>query len=121
MPDRRSAATTYAQKAEGLLSYSSRESQATALGRAAAHNVTAIVLPAPGGPVTTVSGHHRAPRVISLVIRGRWIAQPGTSGTVTLDSRIGSPTAAANGPGRATARLVVHVATGTSPVPRLQA
>ena len=67
--------------------------------------------------MTTVSGHHRVPRVISLVIRGRWIAQPGTSGTVTLDSRIGSSAGTANGSGRAIARLAVDIATGTSPPP----
>ena len=67
--------------------------------------------------MTTVSGHHRVPRVISLVIRGRWIAQPGTSGTVTLDSRIGSSAGTANGSGRAIARLAVDIATGTSPAP----
>ena len=65
--------------------------------------------------MTTVSGHQRVPRVISLVIRGRWIAQPGISGTVILDSRIGSPAGTANGPGRAITRLAVHIATGTSP------
>ena len=100
------------------MSYSSRESQATAPGRAAAHNVAAIVLPAPGGPVTTVSGHHRVPRVISLVIRGRWIAQFGIPGTVTLDSRMGSSAGTANGSVRASARLAVDIATETSPDPR---
>ncbi len=120
MPDRRSAATTYNQKSAGRLSYSSRESQATAPGRAAAHKVTAIVLPAPGRPVTTVSGHRRVPRVISVVIRGRWIAQPGTSGTVTLDSRIGLSAGTDPGSGRAIARLAVDIATGTSPPPGRQ-
>src|SRR4029077_6545718 len=51
----------------------------------------AIVLPAPGGPVTIVSGHHRVPSAISLVIRARGTAQCGTSGGVIFDVRIGSP------------------------------
>ena len=67
--------------------------------------------------MTTVSGHHRVPRVISLVIRGRWIAQLGTLGTVTLDSRIGLSTGMANGPGRAITLPAVDIAMGTSPAP----
>src|SRR5207247_10143857 len=59
---------------------------------AAAHCARAIVLPAPGGPVTTVSGHHLVPSAISLVTRGRGTAQPGTPGTVIFDSRIGVST-----------------------------
>src|SRR5438552_3081046 len=49
----------------------------------------AIVLPAPGGPVTVVSGP-RTPSVISLATRGRGTTQPGRVGTVILDVRIGS-------------------------------
>src|SRR6516165_10246355 len=90
-PDRRSAAMTYDQNTPGRLSYSSTFTQATAPGSAAAHKASAIVLPAPGGPVTTVSGHHRVPRAISSVIRGRRTAHGGRLGIVTLDARIGSP------------------------------
>src|SRR5439155_23329925 len=73
----------------GRLSNSSSPTQATGPGSAVAHKARAIVLPAPGGPVTTVTGHHRVPSAISLVIRGRGTVQPGTPGTVTLDARIG--------------------------------
>src|SRR4029077_11978135 len=72
------------------LSKSSRPTQATGPVCAAAHNATAIVLPAPGGPVTTVSGHHRVPSATSFVIRGRCTAQSGTFGAVILDARMGS-------------------------------
>ena len=41
--------------------------------------------------MTTVSGHHRAPWAISLVIRWRGTAQSGTFGAVILDVRMGSP------------------------------
>jgi len=41
--------------------------------------------------VTTVSGHHRVPSAISLVIRGRGTAQSGTFGAVILEVRMGSP------------------------------
>src|SRR2546430_15508652 len=76
----------------GRLSNSSSPTQATAPGSAIAHKARAIVLPAPGGPVTIVSGHHRVPSAISLVIRGRGTAQCGTSGGVIFEVRIGSPT-----------------------------
>src|SRR5215831_1222061 len=56
----------------------------------AAHAATAMVLPAPGGPVTEVSGP-RAPSARSLSMRGRMTAQPGTAGIVTFDVRTGSP------------------------------
>src|SRR5947207_2932801 len=75
----------------GRLSNSSSPTQATAPGSAVAHKARAIVLPAPGGPVTIVSGHHRVPSAISLVIRGRGTAQCGTSGGVIFEVRIGSP------------------------------
>ena len=89
-PDWRNAATTYDQNTPGRLSNSSSPTQATAPALAAAHRARAIVLPAPGGPVTTVSGHHRVPSAISLVIRGRDTAQSETLGTVILDVRTGS-------------------------------
>jgi hypothetical protein len=41
-------------------------------------------LPAPGGPVTSVTGP-AAPPAIRLVRRGREIAHPGSAGTVILD------------------------------------
>ena len=72
------------------MSYSSSDTQATGPGSAAAHNARAIVLPAPGGPVTTVSGHHRVPRAMSWAIRGRASAQSGTAGAVILATKIGS-------------------------------
>src|SRR5205814_4115023 len=59
-------------------------------GLAAAHSARAIVLPAPGGPVTVVMGP-RAPRAMSLSSLGRGTSQPGTPGTVILDVRSGSP------------------------------
>ena len=43
----------------------------------------------------TVSEHRRVPSAISLLIRGRWTAQPGTGGAVILAVRIGSPTGTA--------------------------
>ena len=63
-------------------------------------------MPAPAGPLTTVSRHLRAFSPISLVIRGRGKAQSGIPGGVILDARIGSRAEAANGdhrlrPGRA--------------------
>src|SRR6266496_4451869 len=63
--------------------------QADAPGCASAHRARAIVLPAPGGPVMTVSGV-RAPCAMSLLIRGRWTAQPGTPGAVIFEARTGS-------------------------------
>src|SRR3989440_11806197 len=74
----------------GRLSNSSSPTQATGPGSAVAHKARAIVLPEPGGPVTIVSGHHRVPSAISLVIRGRGTAQCGTSGGVIFEVRIGS-------------------------------
>src|SRR5215469_2966103 len=59
----------------------------------AAHMARAIVLPAPGGPVTVVM-EPRAPAVMSRSIRGRSMSQSGMLGTVTLDVRSGSPTPA---------------------------
>src|SRR5271165_7660596 len=53
----------------------------------------AMVLPAPGGPVTEVS-EPRAPSAMSFSMRGRVTAQPGTSGTVTFDIKTGSPVSA---------------------------
>src|ERR1700722_5247026 len=58
----------------------------------------AIVLPAPGGPVTMVSGA----RVLSAMMaesRRRGTAQSGRPGTVILDMRTGSP-CPAGGPSR---------------------
>jgi hypothetical protein len=63
----------------------------TVPGWAAAHSARAVVLPAPAGPLTTVSGHHRVPCAISLVIRGRDTAQHGTPGAVILAATIGTP------------------------------
>src|SRR6266550_3892290 len=102
------------------LSKSSRPTQATGPGCAAAHNATAIVLPAPGGPVTTVSGHHRVPSAISPVIRGRRTAHSGTSGTVILDVRIGSPAGPADRLVRPDPRLATWIAIITSRAPTLR-
>jgi hypothetical protein len=55
--------------------------------------MSAIVLPAPGAPVITVSGF-RAPAAMSLLIRGRCTVQPGTPGAVIFDVRTGSSAAA---------------------------
>src|ERR1700759_4776258 len=106
-PDRCKAATTYDQKAAGRLSWLSRETQATGRDSVAAHNARAIVLPAPRGPVTTGSGHHRVAWVISWPIRGRGTAQAGVPGAVILEGGIG--TAADTGGRRA------RVATGRAP------
>src|SRR5438477_4273588 len=97
-PDRRSASVAYDQNTPGRSSYSSTFTQATGPGSAAAHSASAIVLPAPGGPVITVSGHHRVPRAISSVILRRGTVQAGTSGAVIFDARIGSPAGPADGP-----------------------
>ena len=59
-------------------------------GLAAAQSASAIVLPAPGGPVTMVMGPS-APWAMSLSSLGRGTSQPGTPGTVILDARTGSP------------------------------
>src|SRR5215831_9640379 len=59
----------------------------------AAHMARAMVLPAPGGPVTVVM-EPRAPAAMSRSIRGRSMSHSGMPGTVTLDVRSGSPTAA---------------------------
>src|SRR6201996_9778297 len=92
-PARCSAATTYDQKTPDRSSWLSRETQATIRDSAAAHNARAIVLPAPPGPVTTVSGHHRVAWVISWPTRGRGTAQSGVPGAVILEG--GTGTAAA--------------------------
>src|SRR5580700_7604781 len=63
----------------------------------AAHRARAIVLPAPGGPVTVVTGP-RAPWAMSASMRGRGMSHSGTPGTVTLDARSGSPGPAAGRP-----------------------
>src|SRR5260370_1732441 len=76
---------------------------------AAAHTARAIVLPAPGGPVTVVMGP-RAPRAMSRSIRGRGISHSGTPGTVTLDVRSGSPAPAAGRPWPAVASMAALVA-----------
>src|SRR5260370_29617955 len=92
---------------------SSRQIQATGPGSTAAHNARAIVLPAPAGPVTTVSGDHRVPSAISWVTRGRCTAQSGTFGTVILDARIGVSAETAGRLARA-ACLTTWAAIGTS-------
>src|ERR1700761_7438129 len=63
VPPAARAALTQAQKRAGSLSPSSRLSHAIRLDRprAAAHPAHAIVLPAPGGAVTTVTGRSVAP------------------------------------------------------------
>src|SRR6516225_3430843 len=59
-----------------------------------AQEATAMVLPAPGGPVTTVSGP-RAPSAIRRSIRLRGTTHPGTRGGASLDIRTGSSARAA--------------------------
>src|SRR5262252_5715412 len=75
----------------------------------AAHMARAIVLPAPGGPVTVVI-EPRAPAVMSRSIRGRSMSQSGMLGTVTLDVRSGSPTPAVCRPGPTFAAMAALVA-----------
>src|SRR5271166_2162362 len=70
-----------AQKTFGLLSYWSSVTHATGPGLAAAHDATAIVLPAPGGPVITVRGP-AVPSSMRLSRRGRGTIQLGTLGAV---------------------------------------
>src|SRR5450755_3129498 len=53
--------------------------------RAAAHDAIAIVLPAPGGPLTSVSGPC-APALIRSSIRGRETRQGGKPGTAILEA-----------------------------------
>src|SRR5215472_3604339 len=76
-----------------------------------------MVLPAPGGPVTTVSGLHRVPWAISFVIRGRCTAHSGTPGAVIFDARIGWLAETADRPARVTrlAPSVASVFIATSP------
>src|SRR5579863_6137249 len=87
----------------------------------AAHRARAIVLPAPGGPVTVVTGP-RAPWAMRAWMRGRGMSHSGTPGTVTLDARSGSPGPAGcrAGPavtGMATlVTIVTASASGRSPV-----
>ena len=102
----------------GRLSNSSRQTQATFPGPAAAHNARAIVLPAPAGAVTTVSRHHRLPSAISVVIRGRGSAQPGTPGAVIFDARTGMPAETADRRARPALRPPLSIAIGPSWVPR---
>src|ERR1700744_4191640 len=113
----RTAATTLDQNTPGRLSNSSSPTQAIRPGSAAAHNASAIVLPAPGGPVTVVSGHDRIPAAIRPVIRSRGTAHSGTTGTVILAARIGWPPEPAGRLPRADIRLGTWaVVMGTSPV-----
>src|SRR6201996_8295286 len=109
-PDRCNAATTYDQKTAGRSSWLSSETQATIRDSAAAHNARAIVLPAPRGPVTTVSGNHRVAWVISWPTRGRGTAQSGVPGALILEGGIGM---AAETAGRR-ARVATCVAPGAT-------
>jgi hypothetical protein len=102
------------------LSNSSRPSQATGPGSAAAHNASAIVLPAPAVAVITVSGHHRLPWAISLVIRGRGTTQSGTPGAVIFAARIGTSAETAGLLARAATWLATRVVIGTSRLPPAQ-
>src|ERR1035441_4322163 len=72
---------------------------------------------APGGPMTTVSGHHRLPSAISLVIRGRGTAQPGTPGAVILDASTGTPAETPGHLAGAATCSATLVAIGASPLP----
>jgi hypothetical protein len=93
--------------------------QATGPDSAAAYNARAIVLPAPAGPVTTVSGHRRVPSAISAVIRGRGTTQSGTPGAVIFAARIGSAADIADRLVRVAACPAKRVAIGTSGAPNL--
>src|SRR5215472_16985021 len=83
----------------------------------AAHRARAIVLPAPGGPVSAVTGP-RAPWAMSAWIRGRGISHSGTPGTVTLDARSGSPAPAVCRPEPAVSGMVTLVTIATASTPR---
>src|SRR5271170_5670165 len=85
---RRSASVTWDQRTSGRLSKQSRVTHAIGPDRdpAAAQEASAIVFPAPGGPVTTVRGP-RAPFAISAVIRSRETFHLGRAGTVILEIR----------------------------------
>ena len=74
-------------------------------------------MPAPAGAMTTVSGHHRLPCAISLVIRGRGTTQPGTPGAVILAATIGTPADTAGLPPQAATCLATRTAIGTSVTP----
>src|SRR5438067_13556334 len=83
----------------------------------AAHRARAIVLPAPGGPVSAVTGPP-APWAMSAWIRGRGISHSGTTGTVTLDARSGSPAPAACRPESAVSGVVTLVTIATASAQR---
>ena len=91
-PARRRASTMYDQNARGRLSYSSRLTQAigSCPAWAVAHEAMAMVLPAPGGPLTRVSGPC-LPASIRLTIRGRETSHGGRVGVVILEARMVSP------------------------------
>src|SRR5271170_4372787 len=72
-----------------------------------------MVLPEPAGAVTKVSGHHRLPSAISLVIRGRLSAQSGTPGAVILAATIGMPPDTARLPARVATFRATWVAIGS--------
>src|SRR5437773_2957438 len=82
----------------------------------AAHRARAIVLPAPGGPVSAVTGP-RAPWAMSAWMRGRGISHSGIQGTVTLDARSGSPAPAVCRPEPAVSGTVTLATIAPPPLP----
>src|SRR5580693_597477 len=107
-PARRRASMTWDQKTSGRLSNRSTVTHATGPDRdpSAAQEASAIVLPAPGGPVTTVRGP-RDPLAISAVIRSRETFHLGSAGTVILETRTESSALAVRRARRAIARAGV--------------
>jgi hypothetical protein len=98
----RKALMTWLHSTRGLLSNSSRVTQATRDEDwfRAAHEAMASVLPVPGGPISAVSGPC-TPSAMSWSSRGRGTAQSGAAGIVILDLRIDtSESAAARAPFR---------------------
>lgn len=104
-------------EAPGRLSNSSRPTQATTPGSATAHNARAVVLPAPAGPLTTVSWHHRTPSAMSLVTRGHRTARSGTPGAVIFAAGTGSSADTADRLVRGATWLAPWVAIDTLPGP----
>src|SRR6516164_11261114 len=107
-PARRSASMTWHQKTSGRLSKRSTVTHARGPDRdpAAAQEASAIVLPEPGGPVTTVRGP-RDPLAISAWTRSRETFHLGRAGTVILDVRTESSALAVRRTRRAVARAGV--------------
>lgn len=73
-----------------------------------AHAATATVLPAPGGPITTVNAP-RAPFAMRSISRGRGIIQSGGAGIVTFDAGGNAPIAVGAVEGAAGRPVMSHL------------